>query len=70
VNGMNEVKKSFIITLGFFILLSFCSLGWNFYQQKQKEAYCEKLKQLRSKVENLPVSTTTLQVEEGLHNCQ
>ncbi|HLO86369.1 MAG TPA: hypothetical protein VK203_15420 [Nostocaceae cyanobacterium] len=67
---MNEILKTLKITLGAFMLLSLFTLGWNLYQKKQAETYCEDLKQLRSQTEKLQVPAPFIEVEEGLRNCQ
>ncbi|OUL36532.1 hypothetical protein BV372_07130 [Nostoc sp. T09] len=66
---MNEAIKAFKYTVGFFILLSLLSLGWNLYEKKKAEAYCQELKGIQVKLEKSQISSSTLKVEKALHNC-
>jgi hypothetical protein len=51
---MEDIKKSFTVTLGVFMFMIVVSVGWNIYEHKKREAeiaqYCQTLKNYLSAV--------------------
>jgi hypothetical protein len=66
---MNEIIKSFKITFGIMLLIGAIGFGWEFFQQKQAESYCQETKNLRNKLKAEKLPTFPLDMQMGLYNC-